>query len=124
MVNKKELTRMLTLKRALLFLVGCIGMRSLIAYAAFAAPSTYLPYLGGLALLPVIGWIYIVITGARKTGLEVGGETIWWNNLRLVHAANYAAFAAAAFMGNRNSYVFLVWDVILGLGAWIHQHFL
>jgi hypothetical protein len=115
---------MLTLKRALLFLVGCIGMRSLIAYAAWAVPSTYLPYLGGLALLPVIGWLYIMITGARKTGLEVNGELIWWNNLRPIHAANYAAFAATAFMRNRNAYLFLVWDVILGLGAWLNHHFM
>jgi hypothetical protein len=115
---------MLTLKRALLFLIGCIGMRSLIAYAAFVLPATYLPYMGGLALLPVIGWLYIMITGARKTGLEVGGETIWWNYLRPIHAANYAAFAAAAFMRVRNAYVFLVWDIILGLGAWTHHHFM
>lgn len=115
---------MLTLKRALLFLVGCIGMRSLIAYAAWIVPSTYLPYLGAAALIPVIGWLYILITGSRKTGLEVGGELIWWNNLRPLHAANYAAFAAAAFMRNRNAYMFLVWDVILGLGAWLNHHFI
>ena len=115
---------MLTLKRALLFLVGCIGLRSLMAYAAACVPLTYLPYLGAAALLPVIGWTYIMITGARKTGLEVGGEAIWWNHLRPIHAANYAAFAGAAFMGYRKAYVFLVWDVILGLGAWIHHYFM
>ena len=115
---------MLTLKRALLFLVGCIGLRSLIAYAAASVPTTYLPYLGAAALLPVIGWIYIIITGSRKTGMEVDGEVIWWNNLRPIHAANYTAFALAAFMKHRDAYLFLLWDVILGLGAWVHHHFM
>lgn len=114
---------MLTLQRALLFLVGCIGARSLIAYAAYAVPATYLPYLGLVALAPVIGWIYILATGARKTGLEVGGEQIWWNDLRPLHAAIYAAFAIAAIMKNKNAYIFLVFDVILGLGAWTAHHF-
>jgi hypothetical protein len=115
---------MLTVKRAALFLLGCIGMRSLFAYAAFAIPAAYLPYLGLLALLPVIGWTYILVTGARKTGMEVDGERIWWNGLRPLHAVNYAAFAAAALLKNRDAYLFLVWDVILGLGAWIHHHFI
>ena len=115
---------MLTVKRAALFLIGCIGMRSLIAYAAFAAPIQYLPYLGVIALLPVIGWTYILATGSRKTGLEVDGERIWWNGLRPIHALNYAAFAATAFTKNHNAYMFLVWDVILGLGAWINHHFI
>ena len=103
--------------------MGCIGARSLIAYAAYVIPTTYLPYLGFLALGPVIGWIYIIATGTRKTGLEVGGEKIWWNDLRPLHAANYAAFAIAAIMKNRNAYMFLVFDVIFGLGAWIVHHF-
>lgn len=115
---------MLTLRRMLFFLVGCIGIRLLIAYAAFAVPATYLPYLGALALLPVIGWTYIIFTGARKTGAEVGGEVIWWDNLRPIHAANYAAFGLAAFLKARNAYLFLAWDVIFGLGAWIHHHFM
>jgi hypothetical protein len=114
---------MLTWKRALLFLVGCIGARSLIAYAAYATPTEYLPYLGLLALGPVLGWIYIMATGARKTGLETGGEKIWWNRLRPIHAAAYAGFAIAAFMKNRDAYKFLVFDVLFGLGAWIMYHF-
>jgi hypothetical protein len=115
---------MLTVKRAALFLIGCIGMRSALAYIAAIIPATYLPYLGLLTLIPVIGWIYILITGARKTGLEVGGEQIWWNGLRPLHAANYAAFAGMALMKNRNAYMFLVWDVLLGLGAWTYHHFM
>lgn len=115
---------MLTLRRTLLFLVGCIGARTLFAYIAFTVRPEYLPYLGALALIPVFGWLYILATGARKTGLEVGGERIWWNGLRPIHMLNYAAFSATAFMQSKNAYLFLVWDVILGLGAWINHHFI
>jgi hypothetical protein len=115
---------MLTLRRTLLFLVGCIGTRLLFVYLAFSSPLEYLPYLGGLALLPVFGWLYILITGSRKTGLEVGGERIWWNDLRPIHMLNYAAFSVAALTKNKNAYLLLAWDVILGLFAWINHHFI
>lgn len=114
---------MLTLSRALLFLIGCIGLRSAFAYAAFKINTNYLPYLGAVALIPVVGWIYILITGSRQTGLEAGGR-IWWNNLRPVHAALWAGFAGAAIMKNNNAYLFLVVDVVLGLAAWLNHHFL
>ena len=118
------------LGRALLFLLGCIGSRA--AFAALAAKinTNYLPYLGAIALIPVIGWIYILITGSRQTGLEAGdlaGGTkgrIWWNHLRPVHAALWTGFAVTAIMKNKSAYLFLVADVILGLGAWTHHYFL
>ena len=53
-------------KRFLLFLVGCIGTRSLFVYLAKNATEKYLMYLGYLALLPAIGFLYIYFTGARN----------------------------------------------------------
>jgi hypothetical protein len=114
---------MLTAKRALLFLVGCIGSRALLAYLAYALSTSQLYYLGFLTMIPVFGWIYIILTGSRKSGLETGGEPIWWNNLRPVHALNYAAFSLMAFQGNEKAYLFLVFDVVFGLFAWIQHHF-
>jgi len=115
---------MLTAQRALLFLIGCIGSRSLLAYVAATISRVNLPYLGFLTMIPVLGWIYIIWTGARKTGLETGGEPIWWNQLRPLHAVNYAAFSLFAFAGNEKAFLFLVYDVIIGLFAWIHHHFM
>ena len=115
--------RMLTAKRALLFLVGCIGSRSLLAYIASTLSSSQLHYLAVLTMIPVLGWAYIMWTGSRKTGLETGGEPIWWNSLRPVHTLNYAAFSLLAFQGNEKAYLFLVFDVVFGLFAWIHHHF-
>jgi hypothetical protein len=113
----------MNVQRALLFLFGCIGVRSLFVYIAYAASPTILPYLGALALLPAIGFTIIYAYGLRKTGAEVGGEQIWWNDLRPIHAALYGAFAAAAIAKQHWAWVFLLADVMFGLGAWIRHHF-
>ena len=58
-------------KRFLLFLIGCIGIRSLFVIVAKNSDIKYLKYMGYLALLPAFGFIYIYLTGSRKTGEEV-----------------------------------------------------
>jgi hypothetical protein len=114
----------MNIQRTLLFLIGCIGVRSLFVYLAYTASTTILPYYGYAALLPAIGFALIYAFGLRKTGLEVGGEQIWWNHLRPVHAAFYGAFAAAAIANKPWAWLFLLADVTLGLGAWATRHFL
>uniref|UniRef100_A0A6C0EU97 Uncharacterized protein n=1 Tax=viral metagenome TaxID=1070528 RepID=A0A6C0EU97_9ZZZZ len=110
-------------KRILLFLIGCIGSRSLIAYIAKITDVNYLPYLGYLALLPAAGFIYIFISGVRKTGAEVFGDKIWWNNLRPVHALIYTLFAYNAINKNKNAWLFLLADVIYGLFNFLWHHY-
>lgn len=110
-------------KRILLFLIGCIGTRSLLVYIAKTTDLTYLPYLGYLALLPAAGFMYIFLTGIRKTGFEVFGEKIWWNNLRPVHALLYTLFAYNAIHKNKNSWMFLLADVVFGLLSFLWHHY-
>lgn len=110
-------------KRFLLFLVGCIGSRTLFAFLAKNIIKNYLPILGYIALLPAIGFIYIYLTGSRKTGLEVGGEKIWWNNLRPLHAGLYLLFAYNAIYKHADSWKYLAADVLLGLAAFLYHHF-
>jgi len=110
-------------KRLLLFLVGCIGTRSLFVYLAKNASETILMYMGYLALLPAIGFLYIYISGARKTGAEVFGEKIWWNNLRPIHSALYFTFAYNAINGNKMAWVYLLIDVSIGLISFLSHHF-
>ena len=109
--------------RFLLFLFGCIGMRSLFVIIAKNVSIQYLQYLGYLALLPAIGFIYIFITGSRKTGPEVLGDKIWWNNLRPLHALLYGLFAYNAIKGNPNSWMFLLLDVTIGLISFLVYHY-
>lgn len=110
-------------KRFLLFLIGCIGTRTLFVLIAKNAEPKYLPLLGYLALLPAIGFIYIYLTGSRKTGGEVFGEKIWWNDLRPIHSLLYFLFAYNAIIGNKKAWMYLLVDVIFGLSSFLIFHF-
>ena len=107
-------------QRFLMFLIGCIGVRSLFVIVAKYIHTEYLKYLGYLAVLPAIGFMVIYVTGSRKTGAEVFGENIWWNNLRPIHSLLYFLFAYNAIMKNKNAYVFLLLDVIFGLTSFFY----
>lgn len=110
-------------QRFLLFLIGCIGVRSLFVVIAKYIHTDYLKYLGYLALLPATGFLYIYVTGSRKTGPEVFGEEIWWNHLRPVHSILYFLFAYNAILGNSHSWVYLLVDVVLGLLSFLLHHY-
>jgi len=110
-------------QRFLLFLFGCIGIRSLFVIIARYINTKYLKYLGYFALAPAIGFIYIYLTGTRKTGAEVFGEKIWWNNLRPIHSILYFLFAYNAIIGNKQSWKYLLVDVIIGLISFLIHHY-
>ena len=110
-------------KRFLLFLIGCIGLRSLFVVIAKNIDIKLLPYLGYLALLPAIGFIYIYVTDSRKTGAETFGEKIWWNDLRPVHALMYGLFAFNAINKNPNAWIYLLIDVLIGLFSFLIFHY-
>jgi len=110
-------------KRFLLFLIGCMGTRLLFVYAAKNAGPTYLPYMGYLALIPTIGFIYIFLTGSRQTGGETFGQKIWWNNLRPVHALLYGLFAYNAINHKSGAWKFLLIDVAIGLVSFLAHHY-
>lgn len=110
-------------KRFLLFLIGCIGSRSLLVYLAKTTNKQFLMYMGYLALLPAIGFFYIFFTGTRPTGAEVFGDKIWWNNLRPIHGLLYLLFAIFAYKENKHAWIFLLIDVMLGLISFITFHY-
>ncbi len=110
-------------KRFLLFLFGCIGTRFLFVYLAKTTNKTYLQYMGYLALFPAFGFFYIYFTNSRKTGAEVFGDKIWWNDLRPIHGSLYLLFAYNAIIGNSNAYQFLLVDVLFGLTRFLLFHY-
>lgn len=110
-------------ERILLFLIGCIGLRLLFVVIAKYSNTKYLNYLGYLALLPAFGFLYIFLTGARPTGPETFGAKIWWNNLRPVHALLYFIFAYNAILGNKNAWLYLLADVLIGLTSFLVYHY-
>ena len=112
-----------TQKRFLLFLIGCIGIRTLLVYLAKNVDKTNLKYMGYLSLLPAIGFFYLFFTGSRKTGAEVFGDKIWWTNLRPVHGLLYLLFSYNAINGNLNAWIYLLVDVIIGLISFLGFHY-
>ena len=109
-------------KRFLLFLIGCIGIRSLFVYLAKNVNTQLLMYMGYLALIPAVGFFYIYLSGSRQTGAEVFGEKIWWNNLRPIHGLLYFLFSYNAIVGNKNAWIYLLIDVIIGLISFLIFH--
>ena len=110
--------------RFILFLIGCIGMRLFFVIIAKNVSINYLQYLGYLALVIPVGFMYIYLTGSRQTGIEVLGDKIWWNNLRPLHALLYGLFAYNAIKGDPNSWIFLFLDVIIGLLSFLTYHYI
>jgi hypothetical protein len=94
---------------------GCIPARLLMAYIAYVTSTAYLPFLGVLAVMPVIGFMYFYIAGTRKVGAF--GEKVWWNDLRPVHAGLYVMFALAAMTKTKTAWLFLLLDALVGIFA-------
>ncbi len=110
-------------KRFLLFLFGCIMVRLLFVYAAKNVSLETLRYLGYLALIPIIGWLYIIFINPRDTGAEVFGDKIWWKNLRPIHLILYSIFSYLAITKNKWAWVVLLIDVLFGLSAFLYHHY-
>ena len=108
-----------------MFLVGCIGTRALLVYLAATVPLAALKVMGVLGAVIAAGFTVIYAGKLRRTGVETGGQPIWWNSLRPVHALLYAAFAYFAWTGaRRKAWVTLLIDVIIGLAAFVHHHYI
>jgi hypothetical protein len=110
-------------KRFLLFLIGCMGSRTLLVIIAKNLSIKYLKYMGYLALLPAFGFIYLYLTGSRSTGAEVFGDKIWWNYLRPIHSLLYFLFAYNAINGKSYSWIFLLIDLIIGFTNFLYFHY-
>lgn len=111
-------------KRFILFLLGCIPTRLFVVYLAKQISIDYLPILGYIALIPAVGFIYLYLSGTRETGPEVFGDKIWWNNLRPIHSLFYFIFAFNAINKVRNSWLYLLYDVIFGLLSFLFFHYI
>lgn len=111
-------------KRLLLFLGGCIPSRVALAMIAKYSPVYYLPYLGIITLGMALGFLYLFFTGKRKVGLETQGTPIWWMKFRLFHGLMYLLFSGLAFMRNKNAYIVILIDTLVGLIIFLRHHYL
>ncbi len=109
-----------------LFLVGCIPVRLLLAFVAYKySNNSYIRYLLSLITFMIgIGFFYIYATGSRPTGVETEGKPIWWNKLRPVHGTIYLLFALLNLANVKGSWVLLLVDVLIGLGAFLNNYYM
>ena len=105
-----------------MFIFGCIVVRVLLVLLAKNVSPKYLRILGFLSLIPAIGFITIYLCDLRKTGTEVFGNEIWWNELRPVHAVLYILFAIYAIKKKDYAWKVLLLDVCIGFTAFIMHH--
>lgn len=104
-----------------LFLSGCILVRIALA-AVVAFSGINLNVAGALMVLPILGWMSIMLFWPRDFGVEVG--RIWWQNLRPFHVMFWSAAAFFAFTGERNlAAATLFVDALFGLGSWYVHYF-
>ena len=106
-------------KRNILFIFGCIPVRFLIALAA--CPKKWLYLFCIFALIPIFGWLNILVFSPRTTGPEVFGEKIWWQNYRIIHLSLWIIAAIFAAKQSRYAAVFLFVDVFIGLGLFLNN---
>ena len=92
-------------------------------YLAKNANRIYLKYMGYLSILPAVGFFYLFLTGSRKTGSEVFGNKIWWNDLRPIHGLMYFLFAYNAINGDAFAWIYLLVDVVIGLVSFLLFHY-
>lgn len=114
------------LKRFILFLFGCMGFRFGLSY--IIGKGLLPPFLFKLVglLIGIIGisFLYLFIFGLRKTGPEVFGDKIWWNNLRPIHGLMYLSASYAIYTENKElaSRILFI-DASFGLFSFLVYHF-
>ena len=98
-------------------------IRFLLAYLAYRVPLVWLKRMTYPALLVSLGFIIIYMGNLRPTGLETGGNLIWWDALRPFHAAMYLLFALYAWKGHRDiAWKMLFLDACIGLISFLIYH--
>ena len=117
---------MINTKRIVYFIFGCITTRLFLSYAYYKAVNNnqdnIIRYMGIGAIAVSLGFLYIYMSGSRKTGLETGGEMIWWNDLRPIHLLNYLIFGLLALNKTKEAWRIILVDTIIGLAAWVRFH--
>lgn len=110
--------------RVPLFLIGCMGSRLALAYAAYRcrASRVVMGALAAAAAVVALGLLTIYALRLRPTGPETFGACIWWDALRPVHAALLLLFAVLALRAPARAWAALAADAGLGLAAFAAHH--
>jgi hypothetical protein len=105
------------------FALLCVPIRLLIVFVAWFGMRwkgyNIVRYaLGVMGLMVGVGFLYLHVSGDRP--LSVAGDKAWWN--RLAHSLFYFAFGVRVLMGDKDAYLFLLADVVYGVGSFLVHH--
>ena len=109
-------------KRFLAFLLLCIPVRIAFVFIVKSSDKKYLPYLGYIGIIIGLGFMYNFIFTKKRGGTF--NQIVWWNDLRPVHAIFYLIFASLALSKNKEAYIPLLYDVIIGFISFISHHYI
>tara|TARA_B100000405_G_scaffold87553_1_gene60642 strand:- start:284 stop:658 length:375 start_codon:yes stop_codon:yes gene_type:complete len=109
-------------QRKLLFIVGCVPARILLAFCPLILNEYLL--LSVSVILAIIGFSFLTLFyfDLRLSATEGGGQT-WWNKLRQTHGILYVAAGLAIASGKRvATSCILFLDLVIGVVSWLRQH--
>ena len=106
--------------KPMLYFGVCLSLRALIAYAFYrGAPARFLPIMGVLAVMVAIGFMSIYVFEWRQGSVTETGKgcTVWWNDLRPIHAVLYLLAGVSTLNGRPRwlGSLFLSMDVCIGV---------
>ena len=107
-------------KRMLLFLIGCMTIRSIPIYAVLQQN----PILSNISLLFyfIIGLSFMKTWLVPKNKTGFFGGTIWWHDLRLLHSMNYLLFVCLFILTKKYYTKILVFDLFVSLIAFVVKY--
>tara|TARA_B100001287_G_scaffold270997_1_gene270591 strand:+ start:1534 stop:1902 length:369 start_codon:yes stop_codon:yes gene_type:complete len=108
-------------QRILYFLVGCIGIRSLLAITPLYLTYSWLQIFSIPIFVIGASFLFLYFTNGRLNAPEGGGDT-WWVNYRLIHGLLYLAAAIYLFKQQRLAWIPLAIDTLLGLFLFLFNH--
>jgi hypothetical protein len=112
-------------KRFLMFLIGCMGSRFLLTYVAKTIQPDYLKYISLVTGLIGVSFVYIYFFGSESADKQLewtGDKKVWWNDLRIVHGSLYLLFTYMALTQNKQAWLILLVDTLIGLISWTKHH--
>jgi len=113
-----------------LFLLVCITVRLLFAYASIYifnlvdSSKTKNKLKLSLEIITLgigIAFMFQYINN-KKTGFF--GGNVWWSNLRLIHSINYLSYSYLSYINYKKAPLILVFDVVVGLIGFIMKEVL
>ena len=108
-------------QRILYFLLGCIGVRSILAVSPIYIPENMLPILGIITITIGTSFLFLYFTNGRMNAPEGGGVT-WWAKYRLIHGLLYVTASIYLFQKQRTSWIPLTIDLLLGLVVFLFKY--